>query len=80
MSTPDGAQNYGWFIPGQIASGTLVGKIGNDNFMKLGSKSTFTAQKSGVLQLAIGMQADYSENQFPGKYTVKVRVQKKEGN
>jgi hypothetical protein len=79
ITTPDGAQNYGWYIPGQIASGTLVGKIGNDNYMKLGSKSTFTAQRSGVLQLAIGMQADYSENQFPGKYNVKVRVQRKPG-
>jgi len=77
VTTPDGAQNYGWFIPGSIASGTLVGKIGNDSFMKLGSKTTFTAERSGVLQLAIGMQADYAENQFPGKYTVKVRVQRK---
>jgi hypothetical protein len=78
VTTPDGAQNYGWFIPGQIPSGALVGKIGNDNFTKLGSKATFTAERSGVLQLAIGMQADYSQNQFPGKYSVKVRVQRKE--
>jgi hypothetical protein len=77
VTTPDGAQNYGWFIPGSIPSGALVGKIGNDSFRKLGSKSTFTAERSGVLQLAIGMQADYAENQFPGKYTVKVRVQRK---
>jgi hypothetical protein len=80
VTTPDGAQNFGWFIPGQIPSGALVGKIGNDSFVKLGSKSTFTADRSGVLQLAIGMQADYSENQFPGKYNVKVRVQRKQGN
>jgi hypothetical protein len=77
LSTPDGAPNYGWFIPGQIASGTLVGKVGNESFMKLGSKTTFTAERSGVLQLGIGMQADYAENQFPGKYSVKVRVQRK---
>jgi hypothetical protein len=80
IATPEGAQNYGWFIPGQIASGALVGKIGNDSFRKLGSRSTFTAERSGVLQLAIGMQADYTENQFPGKYTVKVRVQRKPAN
>jgi hypothetical protein len=77
IATPEGAQNYGWFIPGQIASGALVGKIGNDSFRKLGSRATFTAERGGVLQLAIGMQNDYSENQFPGKYTVKVRVQRK---
>jgi hypothetical protein len=80
VATPEGAQNYGWFIPGQIASGALVGKIGNDTFRKLGTRSTFTAERSGVLQLAIGMQADYSENQFPGKYTVKVRVQRKQAD
>ena len=80
ITTPEGAQNYGWFIPGQIASGALVGKIGNDSFRKLGTRSTFTAERSGVLQLAIGMQADYSENQFPGKYTVKVRVQRKQAD
>ena len=80
VTTPDGAQNYGWYIPGQIPSGALVGKIGNDNFTKLGSKSTFTAERSGVLQLAIGMQADYQENQFPGKYTIKVRIQRKQTN
>lgn len=78
ISTPDGAPNYGWFIAGQIPNGALVGKIGNENFAKLGSKSTITASRSGVLQLAIGMQNDYAENQFPGKYTVKVRVQKKQ--
>jgi hypothetical protein len=80
VATPEGAQNYGWFIPGQIPSGALVGKIGNENFRKFGSKTTFTADRSGVLQLAIGMQADYAQNQFPGKYTVKVRVQRKEND
>jgi hypothetical protein len=78
VTTPEGAQNYGWFIPGQIPSGALVGKIGNENFRKFGSNATFTADRSGVLQLAIGMQADYAQNQFPGKYTVKVRVQRKQ--
>ncbi len=80
VTTPDGAQNYGWFIPGQIPTGALVGKIGGDNFTKFGSKTTFTAERSGVLQLAIGMQADYAQNQFPGQYSVKVRVQRKAGN
>jgi hypothetical protein len=78
VTTPDGAQNYGWYIPGQIPSGMLVGKVGDDNYFKLGSKTTFTAERSGVLQLAVAMQADYAQNQFPGKYTVKVRVQRKE--
>ncbi len=78
ISTPDGGQNFGWFLPNQIASGTLVGKVGTDQFIKLGSKSTFTAERSGTLQLGIGMQQDYQENQFPGKYNVKIRVQRKQ--
>ena len=80
VTSPEGAQNYGWFIPGQIASGASVGRIGNESFRKLGSKTTFTAERTGTLELAIGMQADYTENQFPGKYTVKVRVQRKQAD
>jgi hypothetical protein len=78
ISTPDGAPNYGWYIPNQIASGTLVGRIGNEGFRKLGSKTTFTVERGGVLHLGIGMQNDYTENQFPGTYNVKVRVQRKQ--
>jgi hypothetical protein len=78
ISTPDGAPNYGWYIPNQIASGTLVGKVGNESFRKFGSKTTFTVERGGVLHLGIGMQNDYTENQFPGTYNVKVRVQRKQ--
>ncbi len=77
-STPDGAPNYGWFIPNQIASGTLVGKVGSESFRKIGSKTTFNVERSGVLHLGIGMQNDYTENQFPGTYNVKIRVQRKQ--
>ncbi len=73
---PDGAGNYGWYIQGQIPSGALVGVIGRgDSVFKLGSKASFTAERSGVLRLAIAMQSDYAEQNFPGRYTVKIRVE-----
>lgn len=79
-SGPDGAPNYGWYIPNQIAGGTLVGRIGEKGqIFKVGRQSTMVAKSSGVLQLAIGMQGDYSGDgyQFPGEYRVKVKIDPK---
>ena len=78
MSSPDGAQNYGWYIPNQIPAGALVGRIGNSGtIFKVGSKATITADKSGVLNLAIGMEPNYSNQAFPGEYHTKIHVEKK---
>ena len=77
---PDGMQNYGWYIPGQIPGGALCARIGDkDTVFKVGAKSTFVAKKSGILQLAIGMQGEYANEgyQFPGEYKVKVKVDPK---
>ena len=77
-STPDGAPNYGWYMGNQIAAGALVGRIGDSGTVfKVGRQSSFTAKKSGVLQLAIGMHPSYINNAFPGKYTTKIRVRPK---
>lgn len=79
-SGPDGAPNYGWYIPSQIAGGTLVGKIGDKGtIFKVGRSSTLTAKQSGVLQLAIGMQGDYAGDgyNFPGEYRVKLKIDPK---
>ncbi len=77
FSTPDGAPNYGWYVPA-IASGTLVASIGSDdNVFKVGSKSTFQAPRSGELRFGVAMQAQHAMQNFPGKYTVKVRVERK---
>jgi hypothetical protein len=79
-SGPDGAPNYGWYIPNQIAGGTLVGKIGDKGVIfKVGRQSTIVAKNSGVLQLAIGMQGDYAGEgyQFPGEYRVKLKIDPK---
>jgi len=80
MSTPDGGSNYGWFVQNQIYGGALIAKIGsNGKVIKVGSKSTFIAKQSGVLQFAIAMQAQYANQSYnyPGQYNVRVKVQPK---
>lgn len=75
VCTPDGAQNFGWYIQNQIANGCLVGKIGkNGTVFKIGSKSSFTAEQSGELLLGIAMNNGYGGQVFPGKYNAKIRV------
>lgn len=79
-SGPDGAPNYGWYIPNQIAGGTLVARIGEKGqIFKVGRQSTLVAKQSGVLQFAIGMQGEYAGDgyQFPGEYRVKVKIDPK---
>ena len=79
FSTPDGATNYGWYIAGQIEGGALVGRIGNNGkVFKIGSKKRFVCKNSGVLQLAIGVNPDYSNGyNYPGQYSVKLKVSPK---
>ena len=78
MSTPDGAPNYGWYQPNKIAGGALIGRIGpQGNFFRIGSKHSFTADRTGMLQLAVAVQGDPQNQQFPGEYRVKVRVKRK---
>jgi hypothetical protein len=78
MSTPEGAQNYGWYVANKIAGGALVGKIGKSGqVFKIGSKYSGTAESSGMLQLAIAMQGDYANQHFPGEYKVRVKIKRK---
>lgn len=78
-ATPEGNQQYGWFLGNQIAMGALIGRVGsNDQFTKIGNKYTLNVEKGGILQLAIAMNNDYNENQFPGKFTVKIHVAKRQ--
>jgi hypothetical protein len=56
----------------------LVATIGNNNqYLKVGSRITIRAQKTGNLRLGIAMQQDYANQQFPGGYEVKIVVDKK---
>lgn len=73
---PDGNPQYGNF--NGHGGGTLLAQIGDDDaFVKIGSKATFTATKSGLLKLGIAMQAEYANDsyQFPGNYKAKIVVE-----
>jgi hypothetical protein len=77
---PDGAPNYGWYIPNQIPGGALVARIGDKGpIFKVGRQLNFTAKTSGVLQFAIGVQAEYANEgyAYPGQYQVKLRIEPK---
>jgi hypothetical protein len=76
-SGPDGMPNYGWYVPSSIPGGALVYRIGDKGQVsKAGTKVSFTAKSSGMLQLAIGMMPEYSNEgyNFPGEYKAKVKV------
>jgi hypothetical protein len=74
--TPDGNLSYGNFEG--HGGGTLLAKIGDaGEYIKVGSKTSFTASKAGILQLGIAIQPDYANPsyQFPGQYKVTVVVE-----
>lgn len=78
VSTPEGAQNYGWYVANKIAGGALVGKVGKTGqVFKIGSKYSGAAESAGTLQLAIAMQGDYANQHFPGEYKVRIKIKRK---
>jgi hypothetical protein len=77
QSSPDGAPNIGGNVQG-MPLGTLVARVGeNPAFLKVGSKCTWTADKSGTFFLGIACPEEYSSYSFPGEYAVKIHVVKK---
>jgi len=79
-SGPDGAANYGWYIPNQIPGGALIARIGEKGAVfKVGRQCNIVAKNSGVLQLAIGIQAQHASEgyAYPGQYNVKLRIDPK---
>jgi hypothetical protein len=78
VSSPEGSPNYGWYVQNRIAGGALVGKVGSSGTVfRIGSKYSFTADRTGTLQMAVGMQNDFANQQFPGEYKVRVNVKRK---
>ncbi len=78
VSTPDGGANFGWYVPNSIAGGSLVAAIGDaGSIFKVGSKSSFRAQRSGALRFGVAMQNEYSNQNFPGRYNLKIRIERK---
>ncbi len=80
FSTPDGSEQFQWYVPNQIPGGALVARIGTSGkIFKVGSKYTMTASKPGVLYFGIAMNPQFAspDYTFPGGYDVKVRVNAK---
>lgn len=74
LSTPDGCAQCGQYA-GNILMGALVGRVGdNGQDMLVGSSHTFTADRAGPLMLSFALQPNWGRQQFPGKYTVRIRV------
>lgn len=74
ISSPDGVAQNGMYN-GTIPLGALAGRIGkNGEEFLVGSKNTFVAKQSGTLYLGFAMQANWSNYQFPGNYTARIRV------
>ena len=75
-STPEGLSNQGKYQ--NIQGGTLCARIGSSGkVIKIGSKGSFVAKKSGMLYLAIAMQDSYTKNsgyRWVGKYKARVEV------
>ena len=74
VSGPDGAVSYGWFVANQIANGALIARIGRQEPFLVGSSHRFRADRSGLLELGIGIQPAQANRQFPGQYEVTIRV------
>lgn len=74
ISGPNGVPNNGMYS-GNIPMGALAGRIGDsgEEFL-VGSKKTFVAKKSGILQLGFAMQQNWANYQFPGEYKTRIRV------
>jgi len=71
---PDGMPQNGMYV-GNIPMGALAGRIGDGgDEMMIGANQTFTAQRAGTLQLGFAMQPNWHNHNFPGKFTVRVRV------
>src|SRR5579863_3792024 len=54
FSTPEGSEQFQWYLPNQIAGGALVARIGTTGkVFKVGSKHSFTATRAGILYFGI---------------------------
>lgn len=74
IATPDGCAQCGNYA-GNIMMGALVGRVGdNGSDMLVGTSHTFTADRNGTLFLSFALQPNWGRQQFPGKFTVRIRV------
>ncbi len=80
FSTPEGSEQFQWYVANQIPGGALVARVGTaGKVFKIGSKNTFVAPRAGVLYFGIAMSPQFAtqDYNYPGRYDVKVRVNPK---
>lgn len=80
FSTPEGSEQFQWYLPNQIAGGALVARIGSGGkIFKIGSKQSLNAPSSGMLQFGIAMNPQFAspDYAYPGEYNVKIKVNQK---
>lgn len=74
---PEGMSDKGQFYGHN--SGMLLAQIGDgQDYIRIGPKGTFTANRSGVLKLGVAMADNFSRNsgyRWTGNYTAKIVVQ-----
>jgi hypothetical protein len=76
---PEGNVQYGNF--NGHGGGTLLAQIGDDDkLIRIGSKGTFVATRSGMLKLGVAVQAEYANDsyQYQGTYKAKIVVESSE--
>lgn len=77
VASPEGLQNQGSWQG--IAGGALCARIGKSGeVLKIGSKESFVAKKSGVLYLAIAMKDSYANNssyRWEGEFKTRIVVE-----
>ncbi|MEM9416199.1 MAG: hypothetical protein AAGA29_12100 [Planctomycetota bacterium] len=74
IATPDGCGQCGNYA-GNIMMGSLLGRVGDSGSdILVGSNHTFTADRSGTFYLSFALQPNWGRQQFPGKFTVRIRV------
>jgi hypothetical protein len=79
-STPDGSEQFQWYLANQIPGGALVARVGTGGkVLKVGSKNSFVAQRAGMLYFGIAMSPQFAtqDYNYPGQYNVKIRVNPK---
>lgn len=75
ISSPAGSPKHGWHIQNIIPNGALVARLGKSGpVFKIGAKHTFKAEKSGLLELGIGVHPSHPSQNYSGQYEVKIRV------
>jgi hypothetical protein len=77
FSTPDGSEQFQWYVPNQIPGGALVARVGSSGkVFKVGSKHSFVATRAGMLYFGIAMSPQFatSDYNYPGRYDVRIRV------